>query len=85
MIGIIMLLKPEDQEPVKDLLKSLENEYGYYTTSRSSKKISLRKRERRSVYHVWFRELNKTLWDKGYLENAKYEPFKLDDDEVDFK
>ena len=82
MSGLIALIKEEDYPA--ELLKTIEDEYESLLRIKGNRKLSDRKRLKKRTYKKWFRELNSWLWKKKYLENEKYEPFKLEEDDAKF-
>lgn len=81
-LGLMALLKPEDYGEA--LEKSIVNELAFLSTTKSASKKMYRKNYRAHVYKGWFRDLNKILWEKKYLENEKYQPFKIEEDKKKF-
>jgi len=82
MEGMFSLLKNADYNP--EFRDEIEKEYEYLLAIKGLKQFAGRIKANRSKYKRWFREINTILWDKGYLENEKYQPFKLEEDEAKF-
>ena len=64
------LLKPEDysQEFIENIVKEQE----FFDKNQSRQKEINHLRSYRTQYNKWFKELNKILWEKNYLENQTY-------------
>jgi len=69
-IGLMSILKPGDYSA--ELEEAIRDEQKFFDNNKSIQKDKERKRNRRKKYTQWFRQLNKILWDKKYLENATY-------------
>ena len=82
MEGTFSLLKNADYNP--EFRDEIEKEYEYLLAIKGLKQFTGRIKANRSKYKRWFRDINQILWDKGYLENEKYQPFKLEEDEAKF-
>jgi len=82
MVGIFSLIKTVDYDP--KFLDEIENEYEHIIDIKGIKQYSSRIKAKRRKYRQWSRDINKILWDKGYLENEKYQPFKLEEDDAKF-
>jgi len=82
MSGLIALIKEEDYPT--ELLKIIEDEYDYIIKIKGIRQLTDRMKIKQRTYKKWFREINSWLWKKKYLENEKYEPFKLEEDDAKF-
>ena len=83
MVGIFSLIKTVDYDP--KFLDEIENEYEHIIDIKGIKQYSSRIKAKRRKYRQWSRDINMILYDKGYLENSKYDGsgFGLFDDKDD--
>jgi len=70
MEGIFSLLKEDDYK--QELREEIENEYEHLIDIKGINQYNSRIKAKRRKYRQWFRDINKILWDKGYLDNSKY-------------
>ena len=68
--GLMALLKPADySETLKD---GVDIELKFFYTNKSRQKKITHLNSYSKKYDEWFKELNKILWEKNYLENQTY-------------
>ncbi len=71
-VGLMAILKPYDYS--EELEAKIYKELDFFEKNRSVEGKQTRIKRRRRTYTKWFRELNKILWDRKYLENRTYAP-----------
>lgn len=72
MLGLISDLDTKDKEGIQKLRNDIESEVQYLGNAKSVSLKNKRINTRMHVYRRWYDMIDKTLWEKGYLENKKY-------------
>lgn len=85
MKALIDNLEPEDRHELDAVKKRILIDLQDFKSMGSRNLLAQKVRARTQLYYDWNEQINDLLWKEGYLENAKYEPFQIQEDETKFE